>query len=35
MVPLKLVVKLDPYQLGVFYKRHQKDKKRKLYIVEL
>ena len=35
MIPLKIVVKLDPLQIGVFFKRYHGDKKNKLYIVEL
>lgn len=35
MVPLKIVVKLEPLQIGVFYKRYPEDSKRKIYLVSL
>lgn len=35
MIALKVVVKLDPIQIGLYYKRFESDQKKKLYIVEL
>lgn len=35
LVALKWVVKYDPPQIGLVYKLNEKDKKRRLYIIEL
>ena len=35
MIALKIAVKLDPIQIGLFYKTSPKDIRRRLYIVDL
>ncbi len=35
MVALKIAVKLDPIQIGLYYKCTPKDKKKRLYVVDL
>lgn len=35
MVPLKVVVRLNPLELGIFFKKDKNSKKKKLYLVEL
>ena len=35
MVPLKVVVRLNPLELGIFYKKNKTSTKKKLYLVEL
>ncbi len=35
IVPLKIVVKLDPIQLGIFYKENKTSNKKKMYLVDL
>jgi hypothetical protein len=35
MVPLKIVVRLNPLELGIFFKENPSSKKKKIYLVEL
>lgn len=35
MVPLKVVVRLNPLELGIFFKKNKNSTKKKLYLVEL
>lgn len=34
-VPLKVVVRLNPLELGIYYKKNKKSAKKNLYLVEL
>lgn len=35
MVPLKIVVRLSPLELGVYFKENADSKRKKIYLVEL
>jgi hypothetical protein len=35
MVPLKLSLTYDPPQIGLFYRRHESDDKKQVYIIQL
>lgn len=35
IIPLKVVVRLNPLELGIFYKKNKNSSKKKLYLVEL
>ena len=33
--PLQLCIKVDPPQIGIVYKQHKNDKKKRIYLIQL